>query len=239
MSQISTKRLTIPTLMYHSVKPSSDDYLTVSLANFYRQIKQLAASHQIIPVGHVLENFQEQRALPENPLILSFDDGLVDNIEYAVPVLQEFGVSAVFFIIARYIGQSNSWNHRAYCFENHLSAADLKNLVRSGFELGNHSLTHQRLTKLSDAELAAEFVDAHQVILETSGSAPIAFSYPYGHADGRCIELCKAFYPFGFVSDKQGEVNWLQNPANIRRIYVAPDDTPEDLESKITRNYSR
>jgi peptidoglycan/xylan/chitin deacetylase (PgdA/CDA1 family) len=156
-------------------------------------------------------------------------------MEFAIPLLQEYSVTAIFFIIASYIGQSNAWNHRAYCFENHLSALDLKNLVSKGFEVGNHSLTHHRLTKLSDKQLNVEFHEAHGILKDACGVDPIAFSYPYGHADQRCMEICKATYKIGFASDKQGTTDWLKSPSNIRRIYIAPGDTPEDLDIKIAR----
>ena len=47
--------------------------------------------------------------------------------------------------------------------------------------------------------------------------------------------MCKSHYALGFASDKQGETDWLQNQTNIQRIYVAPNDTAEDIERKISR----
>ena len=170
MTYPKVNHLVIPILMYHSVKPSSEDYLTVSVASFCRHLEWLTFNYQIVRLSQVLDHISEGHVLPAKPLLLSFDDGLIDNLEHAVPVLKQFRASAIFFIVAGYIGQSNAWNRRAYCFEDHLRAADLKNLADLGFELGNHSLTHHRLTKLSDAQLAAEFVDAHQIILEASWS---------------------------------------------------------------------
>jgi peptidoglycan/xylan/chitin deacetylase (PgdA/CDA1 family) len=211
----------------------SEDYLTIEQGLFFKHIEHLAANYSIIQIRDVLTFQTRYDNLPPNPIIISFDDSLKDNIEYALPILDQFKVSAIFFIIAGYLGKNNAWNHRAYRFSNHMNSDDLKNLIQAGYEIGSHSLTHQRLTKLSNEQLKKEFAESRQIITDIIGVSPDAFSYPYGGVDKRCSSLCGKYYKLGFSSSRQGYSDWTVDPMNIQRIYVSPDDQPKDLDQKI------
>jgi peptidoglycan/xylan/chitin deacetylase (PgdA/CDA1 family) len=223
----------VPILMYHSVDVRSCDYLTVGQDQFCCQVEHVVANYEVIQIGDVVRFQRGAGHLPSNPLIISFDDSLKDNIEYALPVLERFQASALFFAIAGYLGQNNAWNHRAYRFSDHMSPQDLKGLAQAGHEIGSHSLTHQRLTKLSDEQMEEEFALSRQMIADIVGVPPNAFSYPYGGVDRRCARLCQKHYEFGFSSARQGCFDWTVDSMNIRRIYVSPDDQPQDLDKKI------
>lgn len=225
--------LCIPTLMYHSVAPQSGDYLTVAQDQFDRQIAHLTAHYAVVRVRDALGALDGAQELPPDPVLITFDDALMDNIVYAEPVLARYHASAVFFAIAGYLGQTNAWNTRAYQFADHMRPADLAALVTAGYEIGSHTMTHHRMTKLSDEQLEEEFTRAHAILTAAAGVVPAAFAYPYGHADERCWRACARHYRLGFASSRQGETDWRANPVNIRRIYIAPDDTPETLDQKI------
>jgi len=59
-----------------------------------------------VPV--TLDMLREARAggepLPQNPLLVTFDDGYLDNYTRATPLLQRFGIRAVFFVATDYLG---------------------------------------------------------------------------------------------------------------------------------------
>ena len=225
--------LIIPTLMYHSVDLESTDYLTVSRKNFYDHIAYLKEHYNVTGIEEIAGNRADGKEISPETIVITFDDSLQNNIHYAVPVLEEFEVPAVFFVIAGYIGKDNSWDHKAYRIEKHMNEGELKSLVKSGFDIGNHSLTHQRLTKLSDKEVKREFVHSTAIIEEITGQKPSAFSYPYGDADERCLDLCRRHFTYGFATVRQGDFDWSLAGNNIRRIYVSPTDSPRDLEEKI------
>ena len=67
---------------------------------FKKQRQWFTRGGQCIPVTmeEVLSAVAGQHILPENALLLTFDDGYIDNYLYAMPVLQEFGVQGSFFI---------------------------------------------------------------------------------------------------------------------------------------------
>lgn len=228
----------IPILMYHSIDKQSEDYLTVSQEQFHIQISHLAENYSIILLRDVSQFQAEVAALPPNPVILSFDDSLKDSMEYALPVLNEFGAKALFFAIAGYLGQTNAWNHKAYRFSEHMTPGDLVALHNSGHEVGSHTLTHQRLTKLSDDALRLEYEQSRQILTDILGTVPIALSYPYGGFDDRTARLAAQYYTFAFSSARDGFFDWTVDPMKIRRLFVAPRDGPAELDKNIA-NYRR
>lgn len=65
---------------------------------FRRQIEFLKANFNIVRMEQVIDSVERHTALPENAVLLTFDDGYADNYTYALPILEEYGVQGSFFI---------------------------------------------------------------------------------------------------------------------------------------------
>lgn len=70
----------------------------LDIALFKQQLKYLKSRFNIITMEQLIEAEINSNDLPENALLLTFDDGYVDNYMYALPVLEEYGVQGSFFI---------------------------------------------------------------------------------------------------------------------------------------------
>jgi peptidoglycan/xylan/chitin deacetylase (PgdA/CDA1 family) len=94
----------LPVLMYHHVTPN-DGLVTVSPETFRRQMAWLAG-HGYRSIGcRDLEGFFNGATLPDKSVLITFDDGYLDNYVYAHPVLQAFGLQATIFLITGRIGE--------------------------------------------------------------------------------------------------------------------------------------
>lgn len=230
----------IPILMYHGVEPESSDYLTIGVEQFDRQIAHLAEAYSPVRLSEVIQRLSPssraaRRAtpLPDNPVLVSFDDAYRNNLEYAVPILRRHEVWAIFFVITSQIGGTNRWNHKARRILDHMNREELLQLHDAGFELGSHTVTHQRLSKLPTDEIESELRDSARTLAEVTGERPTAISYPYGDADERCRDICANHYDFGFGTVRDGVFDWREQATQIRRIYVGPNDSAVDLDRKI------
>jgi len=223
----------IPVLMYHSIAPASTDYLTVARARFGDHIRHLADHYRILGLGAIEAGLDGAAPMASEALLVTFDDALEDNLEHALPALERCGAGAVFFAIAGALGRDTRWDHKGFRIMPHMTGGDLQALVRAGHEVGNHSLTHQRLSKLSRDERTREITEAHQILTAVLGRPPVAFAYPYGSADDHCATLCRERYRFAFTTVREGGFDWREDAMRIRRIYVAPTDEPADLDRKI------
>ncbi|HXY05927.1 MAG TPA: polysaccharide deacetylase family protein [Burkholderiaceae bacterium] len=90
-------------VMYHRVidDAQQDPFglgMCVQRDRFRRQLLYLKQAFTIIPIGEALARTQRGDPLPPRALSVSFDDGYLDNLEVAMPVLEEFGVAATLFV---------------------------------------------------------------------------------------------------------------------------------------------
>ena len=89
--------------MYHHVSPAPG-LVTVSPATFRAQMSWLAR-HGYRSVGaDDLAAFLEGQALPAKSVMITFDDGYLDNWVHAHPVLAELGLSATLFVVTGWLG---------------------------------------------------------------------------------------------------------------------------------------
>src|SRR5262249_45167581 len=106
-------RGSIPILMYHQVSPKPLPALqtyTVTPKAFPAQMAWLALSGYVpITLDNLLEYRNGRAALPSRPIIITFDDGFQNIVEYAVPILQARGFTAVFYLVAGLVGKSSRW----------------------------------------------------------------------------------------------------------------------------------
>ena len=94
----------LPILMYHHVCPQPG-LVTISPERFADQMEYLAANGYHT-VGCVeLEGFLRGEPLPDKSLLITFDDGYLDNYVHAYPVLRRLGLHAVIFLVTDWIGE--------------------------------------------------------------------------------------------------------------------------------------
>lgn len=98
-------------LIYHRVLPTADPLLpgTPDQAGFARQMRLVRRWFRVMPLPQALD-LLDRRRLPARALAITFDDGYADNAELALPILQELGLSATFFIASAYLDGGRMWN---------------------------------------------------------------------------------------------------------------------------------
>lgn len=65
---------------------------------FRQQIEYMRNNFNVVTMEQVIDAVEGKSKLPENALLLTFDDGYIDNYTFALPVLEEYGVQGSFFI---------------------------------------------------------------------------------------------------------------------------------------------
>ena len=223
----------IPVLMYHSVEPVSEDYLTVSIDHFQEHMRMLKDSFSVCSAAACAAAVHLGECTKEEPIVVTFDDGFRSVMQYAVPILESLGLTATIFVVAGMIGKDNAWDHKAYRILPHMDERELRSLVQVGMEIGAHTMTHQRVTKLPDDVLAWELDEADHMLSSITGMMPAVFAYPYGGEDGRCRSMCRARYSAAFATVHSGVFDWEADFGAIRRIYVSPEDDMKALTEKI------
>lgn len=89
-------------VMYHYVRDLKHgrypNIKGMDIELFRQQIAFLKANFSVVRMEEVLAALDGQITLPENAVLLTFDDGYIDNFTYVMPVLEEEKVQGSFFI---------------------------------------------------------------------------------------------------------------------------------------------
>jgi peptidoglycan/xylan/chitin deacetylase (PgdA/CDA1 family) len=110
-------------------------------------------------------------AEPIKAAIITFDDGMLTQYTYAKPILDKFNFKATFYIICNSVDKENrmNWNN-------------IQTLEEEEHEIGSHSMTHKRLSTLSEEEIRYEIIEAKRCLQE-KGFNVTSFSFPYNDGD--------------------------------------------------------
>ena len=113
-------------LIYHRVLARPDPLFPgeVDRVLFERQLRLLRRFYTPLPLFQAMQRLQDG-SLPPRAACITFDDGYADNAEHALPLLQQHGLHATFFIATGYLNGGQMWNDRVIEAVRHASAATL------------------------------------------------------------------------------------------------------------------
>ncbi|HEX8075610.1 MAG TPA: polysaccharide deacetylase family protein, partial [Thermoleophilaceae bacterium] len=146
-------------------------------AEFRRQMRALLrAGYRTITQRQLFDAVYRAAALPRRPVIVSVDDGYVDDVTEILPVLRRLRMVATFYVIT---GRT----HEA----GFLSARQIRSLERAGMDVGAHTRTHPDLPSLAAEGLRAEVSGSARDLRRILGHPVYWFAYPAGAFDERTI----------------------------------------------------
>jgi peptidoglycan/xylan/chitin deacetylase (PgdA/CDA1 family) len=220
-------------LMYHSVVPyEHDPYLvTVSPLRLDEQFHWLYR-HGLRGVS-MRELLAAQGIGRARGLVgLTFDDGYVDFLDYALPALRRYGFTATVFVIAGRLGGWNEWDPDGPR-KPLMTAAQVRRVAAESVEIGSHGLRHVSLPKIGDAALASEVEDSRRTLRDISGQEVRGFCYPYGDASRNAVDGVRAAgYDYGCAIWRSEVTGRLALP----RTYVGEADAGLRLWLKTLRH---
>jgi peptidoglycan/xylan/chitin deacetylase (PgdA/CDA1 family) len=104
----------------------------------------------------------------ERIVVLTFDDAVKSHRTFVAPILKELGFGATFFVTHRWMDDS----------VNFMTWGEIAEIHQMGFEIGNHSWTHDDFSKPTNAErLAAELAQVEAELAKVKVPRPISFAY--------------------------------------------------------------
>lgn len=193
-AQIQSDSIYVPIIVYHDVKPKTTSY-TITPYEFEDDLKYLAANdYSAITMSDLVDFVYYGKALPQKPIILSFDDGYLDNYKYVYPLIKKYNVKIVLSIIAK-----NTDDFTRIPDDNleysHVTWDQLNEMIRSGLvDVQNHTYDLHSCKKgrigcmqkrgESDSQyekvLTEDLSKCQEEIKTNTGVTPNTFTYPYG-----------------------------------------------------------
>ncbi len=100
---------------YHGVDERDDpvlnfDRLQTPPSRFRAQLERLAREYRMVDLQAAVRQWQDGGEWPDRGLAITFDDGYLNNVEVAAPILRHMGLPATFFVTAGYVeGRVEPW----------------------------------------------------------------------------------------------------------------------------------
>ena len=197
-------------LNYHQID-NKNNYLSVEVSNFETQMKFLVDSGCItITPDELYAGIRGEIELPPKPVLITFDDGYLDNYTNAFPILKKYGLRATIFIIPAFTSVQPGY----------MTWEQLKEMEANGITVESHTLTHPKLEELPDDEIRSELLNS-KALLEQNLGHPVEFlAYPTGTYNLHIAGIAQDLGYKGAFTIKYGVVDRGSNFFALERVPI-------------------
>ncbi|MBP1763092.1 MAG: icaB [Firmicutes bacterium] len=204
----------VPILNYHKVD-TLHHALSVLPENFEQQMAYLHDNgyHTITP-DQLMAYLKYGNPLPENPVMITFDDGYLDNYANAFPSMKKYGFTGTIFLVTGKIGQDQRF----------MNWEQVREMQRAGFVFGSHTVNHVALSKIDSAQLEAELTESREEMERQLGQKPRYFAYPTGAYN---LQIEQAVRQTGYraaFTVRYGQAGPDSDPYALERIPIFQSD---------------
>jgi peptidoglycan/xylan/chitin deacetylase (PgdA/CDA1 family) len=236
---------TVPVLMYHHVSPV-EGMINVTPSNFEDQLQWLKRHGYRSLSSDEFAAHLDGKPAPARSVLITFDDGYLDNWVYAYPLLKKYGYTAMVFLVTSWVGEGGL----RHCLgqgelpeapshqdceariaqgrgdEVVLRWSEIKAMRDDGvIEFHSHTHTHTRWDLSTPAEKnthIAEELALSRAALETHlGGVSDHFCWPQGYFDADYTRLAKeAGFRYLYTTQAFGQNRPGTDPAHIYRFAV-------------------
>ncbi|GAQ94585.1 polysaccharide deacetylase [Thermodesulfovibrio aggregans] len=200
----------IPVVMYHHVMPGKTE-LNITPELFEEQLLALNRSGwkplDAKEFLYLMEHPEESR---KKCVLLTFDDGFVDNYLYAYPLLKKYKMKALMFVATDFIADldikrdsfkalthKEMWRlafserkHEVMCTWNELRQMQYEGI----FDIQSHGHTHKIPDFIKNANYVAVEDDLRmgkELLIKNLGKEPLHLAWPKGVYDTKAVEIAK------------------------------------------------
>jgi peptidoglycan/xylan/chitin deacetylase (PgdA/CDA1 family) len=183
----------VPILVYHELgnPPPTEPYpgLYVSDSNFIAEMRWLH-SHgwQAVTLDEMMRAWYHGGTLPAKPIVITFDNGYPPQVTFAPSVMSKYGWPGVLNEITA----------------DHLHNYQIESVLKRGWEVDSHSVTHPDLTTLTPDELRYQLVASRHFLQKTFHIPANSFCYPSSEYNDAVIAAVKAAGYTNAVTENSG-----------------------------------
>ena len=212
------RRVHVPVLMYHYVSdiPQNADAtrrnLTITPLEFQAQMSYLSAqSYTTISLYQLYDTLMRGDSLPAKPIVLTFDDGYLDDYLNVFPVLRQYGFTATFFIITGIVDASNP---------GYLSWGDIQAMSNAGMNMEAHTVTHASLRGQTQSFDVNQVQGSIQDLATHTGETPRIFAYPDGQYDTTAMKALQSSGIWIAVTTRGSAWETSNHPLEVPRLRI-------------------
>ncbi len=239
---LTANKSPIPILVYHQIalapkKGASFRGLYVSPSAFARQMALLKMmGYTGLSISDLQPYLRDEKV--GKVVGITFDDGYLNNLTAALPVLQKHGFTSTCFVVDGLLGTTNSWDVEKGIAQTPLmSGQQLLHWQAGGQEVGAHTIDHVDLLSM-DEITAWKQIAKSKTTLQTLLNKPVNhFCYPYGRFDARHETMAKQAKYETATTTVRGRVHTATNMLTLPRVPVVNSTTLPVFWLKIATGY--
>lgn len=213
-------RTDIAGLCYHKVEPVASGRYSISTGQFREHLEFLKnGGYKSLNSEELLEQLAKTESFDSRRVIITFDDGYKNVYDYAFPIMQEYGYKGIVCIYPSFIGSAAA-----------MSWEQLAELLKAGWSVEPHSMTHANLAQHYGKEtetsfLHKEIVKPYEIIEAKLGNKVRFMVWPYGvYTDKTLAVAQEAGYAGAMTVDGGGNYAGMSNMMIKRQIIYSTDD---------------
>jgi peptidoglycan/xylan/chitin deacetylase (PgdA/CDA1 family) len=217
------KSANVAVLGYHDVRDRGGSPMLIAGSKFREQMQVIKDSQiPVVSLADVMAWKKGEKNIPQESIVITFDDGWEGVYTYAYPVLKEFGFPFTVYLYKKYVnigGRSMNWDQ-------------IKEMMQHGCEIGSHSVSHESLKKkpkgkMSDADfqqwVLSELKDSREFLEQNLKVKIPSFAYPYGIFDDAIMETGLQIGYESLVTVNGQKVGWETPNGKLGRYIIHGD----------------
>jgi peptidoglycan/xylan/chitin deacetylase (PgdA/CDA1 family) len=221
----------IPVLLYHAVMEEPPDWIaefTVAPDAFAAQLDAIVDSGRTpVPISALVDHLAGRGALPERPVVLTFDDGFADLPGPTAEALAGRSMPATAYLTTGALGTAAG---------SLLPPAPMMSLEQAplleqyGMEVGGHTVTHSQLDTLHRDGLRRELTDSKKALEDVLGHEVTHLAYPHGYNSPAVRRAARAAGYESAAAVRHALSSPRDEPYRIARLIVRRGHTVRDVQ---------
>lgn len=201
----------VPVLYYHSVRESADNEVTINPETLKTQLKYIKDQGYVtLTISDLKAYLLNNAPIPKKSIVITFDDGYMDNYSNAFPILKDLNMVATIFCITSDLDGTY-----------YLSIDAINEMCHYGIDFQSHTVNHPKLDKMNYDEQLIELKESKKTLESITGKKVDSIAYPFGNFNDDSIKAAKdSGYSLGFTT-KIGFSDRDDNPLKLDRIYIS------------------
>lgn len=208
---LTSEDIGVPVLYYHSVSLNADNEVTITPEMLEKQLTYINDNnYTTITMKELYDYLKNNKPIPEKSIVITFDDGYMNNYTEAFPILKALNMKATIFCVGNSLDGSYYLSHEA-----------IKEMSDYGIDIESHTVNHVHLDTLSYDEQLLEMKKSKEILENITGKEVSSIAYPFGDYNTDTVKAAKqAGYSLGFttnlgLSDRSDDIFELD------RIYIS------------------
>nr|WP_199798768.1 polysaccharide deacetylase family protein [Clostridium tetani] len=215
----------VPILMYHSIDYEENNELRIPKEVFRNQMEFLIKEgYTTLTLDELFNFLKNNNPIPEKSIVITLDDGYMDNYINAYPILKELDINATIFVITDLVDNN----------ENYLTSEQIIEMSNNGIDIQSHTTKHDDLLTLSYEDQLKTLVDSKKFLQDLLKKDIKYIAYPFGNWNEDTLKAVEVA-GYSMAVSTTGTWSFKENGIySLDRVYISSKFNLEEFKRRIS-----